>query len=253
MIRKKSAAEIATLREGGRRLAAILREVARAVRPGASTASLNKLAERLARESGDEASFLGYQPAGARRPFPAGLCISINDEVVHGLPGERLLAEADVVGLDFGLKHRGLFTDAAVTVAVGKISPEAQRLLLATKEALRRGIAAARAGTHLSDISAAVEQVAEKYGYGLVRDLGGHGVGHRVHEEPQIPNFGPPGRGPILEPGWVLAIEPMFNLGGGAVKFLPDGYTVKTADGSISAHFEHTIAVTEKGPQILTL
>lgn len=252
MIKKKGGAEIALLREGGKRLAFILRQVARAVAPGVTTAELDQLARGLVAAGGDEPSFLYYQPAGAPGPYPAALCVSVNDEVVHGIPGKRVLQNGDIVSLDLGLKHRGLFTDMALTVPVGQIGSEALQLLRITAEALKRGIAAVKPDAHLSDIGAAIERVAKRYGYGLVRDLGGHGVGYQVHEDPIIANFGPAGEGPVLEPGLVLAIEPMFNQGGWRVKFLADGYAVKTVDGSLSAHFEHTVAVTENGAEILT-
>lgn len=254
MIKKKTVAEIAILREGGRRLATILRELARAAKPGVTTGVLDKLARELIAKNGDgdEPAFLNYQPAGAPAPYPAALCVSINDEVVHGIPGRRVLQNGDVASLDLGLKHGGLFTDAALTVPVGVISSEAAQLLRMTKLALKAGITVAKPGAYLGDIGAAVEAVAKKYGYGLVRDLGGHGVGCQVHEEPLIANFGKVGEGPMLEAGWVLALEPMFNLGGWRVKFLPDGYTVKTTDGSISAHFEHTIVINSNGAEVLT-
>lgn len=252
MIKAKTPAEIATLREGGRRLALILHKLASSVKPGVKTADLDKLARDLIKQGGDEASFLNYQPRGAPAPYRFALCVSVNDEVVHGMPSERILQNGDIASLDLGLKHGGLFTDMAITVPVGEISRGAQELLVATKRALERGIAVAKPGAHVSDIGAAIEAVARKHGYGLVRDLGGHGVGYRVHEEPMIPNYGPAGEGPIIQPGWVLAIEPMFNLGDWRVKFLTDGYMVKTADGSLSAHFEQTIVITENGSEVLT-
>lgn len=252
MIRKKSEKEIAILRAGGKRLGKILRELAQASRVGVTTGELDQLARDLIAKDGDEPAFLNYQPAGAPAPFPAALCVSINDDVVHGIPGERALQDGDVVSLDLGLKHGGLFTDSAITIAIGKVSQEVEKLINTTKEALERGIEAAVPGARLSDIGAVIEKVSKKNGFGLVRDLGGHGVGYQIHEEPMVANFGPGGEGLVLEEGLVLAIEPMFNLGGWRVKFLPDGYTVKTADGSLSAHFEHTIVINRNGAEVLT-
>ncbi|MCC6290526.1 type I methionyl aminopeptidase [Candidatus Nomurabacteria bacterium] len=252
MIKKKSDDEIAILRVGGKRLGEILRELAQISKVGVTTGELDQLARDLIAKNGDEPAFLNYQPAGAPAPFPAALCVSINDEVVHGIPGSRALQDGDVVSLDLGLKHGGLFTDSAITIAIGDTLPEVDKLITATREALDRGIEAAVPGAHLSDIGAAIEKVSKKNGLGLVRDLGGHGVGYKVHEEPMIANFGPGGSGLVLEEGLVLAIEPMLNLGGWGVKFLPDGYTVKTADGSLSAHFEHTVVINRNGAEVLT-
>lgn len=252
MIKAKTPAEIATLREGGKRLAEILNKIASVAKPGVKTSDLDRLARELIKQNGDEPSFLNYKPAGAPAAYQFALCVSVNDTVVHGMPSDYILRDGDVASLDLGLKHGGLFTDMALTVPVGQISREAQELLDTTKYALEQGILAAKPGAHVSDIGAAIEIVAKEHGYGLVRDLGGHGVGYKVHEEPMIANFGPAGEGPVLQPGWVLAIEPMLNLGGWRVKFLDDGYTVKTADGSLSAHFEQTIVVAEGGPEILT-
>jgi len=249
-----SASEIASLREGGKRLAEVLAAVAAACVPGASTADLNALAERRIREKGDEPSFLGYTPSGAKRPFPAALCLSINDEVVHGIPNEepRIIAEGDIVGLDLGVTHDGLITDHAVTVIAGNGDEAAKALLSATKEALTAGIKAAKGGGHVGDISAAVEAVGVLRGYGIVYELGGHGVGRHVHEEPYIPNVGDTGTGDALVPGMVVAIEPMLTEGIPEVKLLKDGYTFVTKDGSRAAHFEHTILITENEPEILT-
>lgn len=252
MIKKKSEADIAILREGGARLAKILRKLARAAKPGVSTIALDKMAQELIAGGGDEPSFLNYQPAHAPRPYPAALCVSVNDEVVHGIPSERVLEKGDIVSLDLGIKHGGLYTDMAITVPVGTASSEAMNLIAATDEALMAGVAAARAGAYIGDIGAAVESVAKIYGFGVVRDLAGHGVGYAAHEDPLIPNYGKRGEGMELEAGMVLAIEPMLNVGGWRVKFLDDGYTVKTADGSLSAHSERTVLVTEGEPEILT-
>lgn len=254
MIAPKSDADLAVLREGGRRLARILATVAKGVVPGVITAELDRLAlsEIKVLGDGDAPSFLNYRPAGARRPYPASLCVSVNEEIVHGLPGKRRLAEGDIVSLDLGLRHRGLFTDMAVTMPVGKVSAEAQRLLQATQEALSCGIKAVQFGQRVGDIGFAIEEVARRYRLGIVRELGGHGVGYAVHEAPNVPNFGRRGEGEKLLAGMVLAIEPMFILGRSEVKFLADGFTVVSADGSLTAHFEHTVAVTVSGPEILT-
>lgn len=253
MIRIKSEAEIAVLREGGRRLAAILDMLKRAARPGVSTASLDDLAFQKIKELGDEPALLNYQPKGAPWPYPATICSSINDEVVHGIPSaDRVLKDGDVVGLDCTLKHQNLFTDAAITVPVGTISPEAQMLLEVTEKALAAGIKAVRPGNTTGDIGYAISEVAKKHGVGIIQDLCGHGVGYAVHEDPYVPNYGKRGTGAKLKAGMVIAVEPMFALGNGAVDFMPDGYTAKTADGSLTAHFEKTVVVTAKGAEILT-
>ena len=253
--RLKSQNEIEILREGGKRHAEILRALALMVRPGISTLALEEEARKLIEEKGDRAAFLGYKPSGAKRPFPAALCVSINEEIVHGIPNEneRIIQEGDIVSLDLGLTHNGLITDSAVTVGAGNLDEKSQELIRAAKEALGAGIAAAQPGNHVGDIGAAVQQVAQKTGFSLAENLAGHGVGHRVHEEPFVPNMGEPGEGEKLVPGMVIAIEPMLNLGSGAIKNTSDGYTIVTRDGSRSAHFEHTVAITEKGNIILTL
>lgn len=250
----KSTEEIAHLREGGKHLARIVREVSRHVAVGHSVADLDTMAERLTREQGDTPAFLGYSPHGAKRPYPASICVSINEEVVHGIPTENphLIKDGDIVSLDYGISHKGLITDHAVTVIAGKADQKAKRLVKATEEALTAGIKAAWAGNHVGDIGAAVQKVAERYGYGIVWELGGHGVGYRVHEEPYIPNFGEPGTGPELVPGMVLAIEPMFTEGSPDVRLMPDGYTFVTRDHSRAAHFEHTIVITGGAPEVLT-
>lgn len=246
--------EIEKLREGGRRHAFILREVAKAVKPGVSTKELDDLAYRLITEGGDKPSFLNYTPHGADRPFPASTCISVNEDIIHGIPNEepRILKEGDIVGLDIGLIHKGMFTDSAVTVAVGKVSETNAKLLEATKEALKRGIAAAQGGNRIGDIGYAIEQYAKKTGFKLAEDLCGHGVGYSVHEDPYVPNTGKRGTGMVLKPGMVIAIEPMLNEGTGKIVLRDDGYTYRTADNKMSAHFEHTILITEKDPEILT-
>lgn len=253
MSKLKSPSDIAALRVGGKRLALVLDALEAKVAPGVATSELDALAESLIRSKGDTPAFLNYQPAGADFPFPATVCISVNDEVVHGLPSSRILKEGDIVGLDIGLVHDGLVVDMARTVPVGAISPEVEELLRVTKEALKAGIKKVVVGNRIGDISAAIEAVGERAGYGIVRELGGHGVGHKVHELPFVPNYGKAGTGPKIEEGLVLALEPMFNLGGEEIELLPDGYTLRTADRSLSAHFEHTVVATAKGPEIVTV
>ncbi len=246
--------DIPIVREGGRRLAHILRAVAEATVPGVSTEALNALAEKLIRDGGDIPSLIGYTPHGAKRPYPATICISFNEEVVHGIPNEhpRIVQEGDIVGLDCVVTHKGLLVDSAITVIAGKGDSEAKKLLKATEEALMAGIKAARGGAHVGDVSAAIEAVGVKRGYGIVYELGGHGVGNSVHEEPYIPNVGDAGKGEELVPGMVIAIEPMFTEGTPKVKLMPDGYTFVTKDGSRAAHFEHTILITDGPAEILT-
>lgn len=254
MIRLKTAAEIDILRVGGRHLARILGEVAAAAQSGVSAKNLDELAREKIAAIGGQPSFLNYRPpGGGQARFPAALCVSINDVVVHGIPtADMILQDGDLVGLDLGLSYDNLFTDMAMTIEIG--APNSTNpLLAATRAALAEGIAAVKIGNHLGDIGRAVEDAARRGGYGLVRELGGHGVGYRVHEEPEVPNYGRPGAGEELKAGLVIAIEPMFNQGSGEVVFLPDGFTVKTKDGGRSAHFEHTVAITARGPEILTL
>ena len=247
MIICRSSAEIARMRAANRLVASVLAELAAAVEPGVTTKDLDALAERLVREGNAEPAFKGY------RGYPATLCTSINEEVVHGIPSAaRKLREGDIVSLDMGVKLDGFFGDSAVTVPVGAVPESTTALLRVTREALDRGIAQAKAGGRLSDISHAVQSCVEAGGYSVVREFVGHGIGERLHEEPQIPNYGQPGRGPKLAEGMVLAIEPMVNLGKAAVKVLADGWTAVTKDGSLSAHFEHTVAVTADGPLVLT-
>ena len=255
MITIKKTEDIAILREGGKRHMEILRQVAAAVTPGATAASLNALAEKLIKENGDEAAFLGYTPKDTKRPYPASLCVSVNDEVVHGIPNEKekILKEGDIVSLDLGLRHNSLITDAAITVPVGKIDATAEKLIETTKKALVIGIAAAHGGGHIGDIGEAIEKFVRPFGYGIVRDLAGHGVGYAVHEPPFVPNFGKKGKGKKLLPGMVLAIEPMLNEGTEKVVLDSDDYTYRTADGKRSAHFEHTIVITDSGAEVLTI
>ncbi|HUY10855.1 MAG TPA: type I methionyl aminopeptidase [Candidatus Dormibacteraeota bacterium] len=247
MIELKSAREIETIRRSGKITAAVLVELMAAVRPGITTRALDTIAERGIRARGGIPTFLGYHD------FPASICASVNDEVVHGIPGERILSEGDLLSIDIGTTFEGFVSDSAVTVAVGSISSAAARLLAVTQESMMLGIEQMQVGNHVGDIGAAVQKHAQAHGYGVVRKLVGHGVGREMHEEPQVPNYGLPGTGPELRPGLVLAVEPMINEGSHQVKTLRDGWTVVTADGKLSAHFEHTIAVTHEGPRILTL
>ncbi len=253
MIAKKKE-DIAALREGGRRLAGVLGALAKAAVPGATTTNLNELAEKLIRKGGDEPAFLNYMPQGAQRAYPAALCISVNDEVVHGIPQEkpRTLKEGDIVALDLGLTHRGLIVDAAITVPVGKVDAAGKRLITATRRALAAGIAAATHGKVTGDVSFAIGAEIKKSGFVPARDLGGHGVGERVHEEPYIANWGKRGVGTVLVCGMVLALEPIVNEGTSNIRMTSDGYTIKTKDGKRSAHFEHTILITEGEAEILT-
>ncbi len=246
--------EIALLREGGKRLARAVAETAKLVVPGVKTHELNNYFEKLVRDGGDTPAFLNYQPRGAKRPFPASICISVNEEVVHGIPTEntRVVKEGDIVKLDGGVTHGGLITDHAVSVIAGTGSEEDIALVKATRQALMAGIQAARGGNKVGDISAAVERVGVELGFGIVYELGGHGVGHHVHEEPYVPNVGDAGHRETLLPGMVLAIEPMFTLGTPRVRVKFDGYTYVTKDGTRSAHWEHTIVITEGSPEILT-
>jgi len=250
----KTAKEIEILREGGRRHAFILSKLAKAVKPGVSTQLLEDLANQLIQEGGDTSAFLGYKPYGAKRPYPASLCVSINDEVVHGIPNEeeKILCDGDVVSLDLGLVHKGMITDSAITVPVGKVDKKTKALLIDTKKALELGIKSARGGGHVGDIGAAIEKYASLGGYGIVRELAGHGVGRKVHEDPYVPNYGDVGDGDELRPGMVIAIEPMLNLGTEEIELDNDGYTYRTTDGAPSAHFEHTILITEKSAEVLT-
>ena len=240
--------------EAGHRLARVLDALRDKVAPGVGSEALDDLAEQMIRDMGDTPAFLGYTPDGARRPYPATLCVSINEEIVHGIPNEgpKVLKEGDIVGLDLGLVHKGTIVDAAITVAVGQISEEVQKLMRATEDALAAGIATARPGNHVGDIGHAIQEVIERAGFAVVRELGGHGVGERVHEDPFIANFGRPGTGPVLVEGMVLALEPIAAAGKGAVILAPDGYTYRTKDGSRSAHYEHTILLEKGGARIVT-
>ncbi len=249
----KSAADIARMRRAGRVVAEVLALVESELRPGVSTADLDRLAERHIRASGATPSFKGYPGANPRRPFPSSICISIDEEIVHGIPAEREVCEGMVVSVDAGAIVDGWHGDAARTFYVGDGPPEAtRRLIETTRLAMMAGIAAAVPGSHIEAIGAAVEDVAEAAGLGVIRHYVGHGIGRRMHEEPQVPNYRTGWAGRRIEPGLCLAIEPMFTLGGYDTRILPDDWTVVTADGSLAAHFEHTIAVTDRGPEVLT-
>ncbi|MFC1918705.1 type I methionyl aminopeptidase [Chloroflexota bacterium] len=242
----KSDQEIAIMRQAGRIVATVLEVLKLQVRQGMKTEELDVITTEELKRLGAKPSFKGY------RGFPANLCVSVNDEIVHGIPGKRVLQEGDIVSLDFGAVFNGFQGDAALTVGVGDISPKAEKLIETTKGALKAGIAAAHAGARLGDISAAVQSYAESSGYSVVREYTGHGIGRDMHEEPQIPNFGPPGQGVVLRKGMALAIEPMVNVGDWGTRIGDNHWTVFTSDGSLSAHFEHTIAITDGEPEVLT-
>lgn len=236
------------MRVAGRVVAEVLEAMTQAIVPGVTrTIDLDQLALSIARKRGAVPAFMGY------RGYPANTCISVNEAVVHGIPGPRVLIEGDVVSMDFACSVNGYFADAAVTVPVGEVGPEARRLLFVTRECLFKGIAQARAGARLGDVCSAIQKHAERAGFSVVRDLVGHGIGRAMHEEPQVPNFGRAGKGPRLEEGMTLAIEPMINEGGYAVDQMPDKWTIVTSDGKRAAHFEHTVAITRRGADILTL
>jgi methionyl aminopeptidase len=243
----RSAAELEKMRAAGRLVGDVLAELSALVAPGVTTATLDEIAEDRIRRAGAVPAFKGYHG------YPATICASINEEVIHGIPsGRRILNEGDVISIDVGASLDGYYGDSAVTLAVGQVSEEAATLLRVTEESLYKAIERARVGGRISDIGHAVQQHVEAYGFSVVREFVGHGIGQRMHEEPQVPNYGEPGRGPRLAEGMVLAIEPMVNAGKPAVKVLGDGWTAVTRDGSLSAHFEHTVAVTADGPRILT-
>lgn len=253
MIIIKTPDEIEILREGGKRLAFVLNKVKEKIAPGISTWELDKYAHDLIMEMGDYPAFLNYKPEGASSPYPASLCVSVNEEVVHGIPSkDKILKEGDIVSLDLGLKHKGLYTDMAMTVPVGEISSGTKKLLETTEKALEIGISAAQGGMRIGDISHAIESFVRGYKYGIVEVLAGHGVGKAIHEDPFIPNFGKAGTGAKLIPGMVIAIEPMLNAGTKNVNLARDGWTFRTADRKKSAHFEHTILITDGEPEILT-
>jgi len=247
VIVRKSADEIAVMREAGRVTARALRAVGEAVAPGVTTAELDAVAVAVIEAAGAKPAFLGYQG------FPATICASRNCEVVHGIPGKVRLVEGDIISIDMGAIVDGYYGDSARTFPVGRVSAEATRLMEVTRLSLEAGIAQCWSGHRLYDIGAAVQAVAEAAGFSVVREYVGHGIGRAMHEDPQVPNYGTAGKGPTLLPGMVIAIEPMINAGTAGVRQLPDGWTVVTADGAMSAHFEHTVAITDEGPMILTV
>jgi methionyl aminopeptidase len=247
MITIKSAREIELMRVSGKITAKTLSMLMKTVRAGMTTAEVDRLAEQSIRSMGGVPTFIGYHG------FKHTICASVNEEVVHGIPGPRVLLDGDIVSIDIGTTLDGYVSDSAVTIAIGNVSEEARRLMRVTQECLMLGIAQMQKGNRLSDIGAAVQKHAEKYGFGVVRDLVGHGIGTKMHEEPQVPNYGSPGQGPVLRSGLCLAVEPMITEGTFVVETLDDGWTVVTQDGKLAAHFEHTIAITDEGPRILTL
>ena len=242
----KSEEEIAIMRQAGRIVGEILKTVSEKIIPGMKTKELDNIAEKELVRLGAKSSFKGY------RGFPASLCVSLNDEIVHGIPGDRVMHEGDIVSLDFGAIYNGFQGDSAMTVIVGKANPEAKKLIETTRDTLQAGIEAARDGATLGDISAAIQNYGESRGYSIVREYTGHGIGRDMHEDPQIPNFGLPGTGPVLKKGMTLAIEPMLNIGSWRTRVAEDNWTVLTADGSLSAHFEHTIVINDKEAEVLT-
>lgn len=243
----KSPQEIAIMREAGRIVAAVIEVLTKEIRPGVTTGELDKVAVHEFKKLGAIASFKGY------RGFPASICTSVNDEVVHGIPGNRVLKEGDIISLDVGAFLKGFHADAAVTLAVGRVSPEAQKLIEVTQEALMAGIAAAKSGGRLGDVSAAIQYYVEARNFSVVREYVGHGIGRDLHEDPQVPNFGIAGEGPSLKKGMTLALEPMVNAGVWRTKVTDNKWTVVTVDSKLSAHFEHTIAITDGVPEILTM
>jgi methionyl aminopeptidase len=245
--RLKKPDEIEKMRESGRILGACLAHLAGAVREGITTLELDRIADEFIRDHGCIPGFLGYHG------FPNSLCVSVNDEVVHGIPGSRVIRDGDLVSLDCGLILDGWWADSGLSVACGTAGPEVARLIDVTRQALERGVAAARPGNHIGDIGHAVQTFVERNGYSVVRNYVGHGIGRNMHEPPQVPNYGSPGTGNLLKPGYVLAIEPMVNAGSADVEVLEDEWTVVTADGRLSCYFEHTVAITDRGPEVLTL
>lgn len=252
MITIKNEEDISLLREGGAHHALLLKELQVLVRPGVRTCEFEEYVLRRLAELGDKPSFLNYRPRGYRTPYPAALCVSVNEEVVHGIPGERVLVEGDIVTLDLGLVHEGMYLDAARTYPVGTVSDKALALIRDTVGALEQGIAAAQAGAYTGDIGAAISSYAKKKGLAVIKDLAGHGVGYAVHEDPEVPNYGRPGTGEKLLPGMVIAIEPMLSLGDTEVLLSDDEYTFSTLHGVLSSHAEDTILITSQGPEVLT-
>jgi methionyl aminopeptidase len=247
MIIYKTPQEIAIMRESNRIVAKVLTELKVMARPGVCTRDLDAHAEARARELGAVPAFKGY------RGYPASLCASVNEEIIHGIPSERILRDGDIIGLDFGVLFEGFYGDAAVTVAVGTVDPRAQRLIAVAEEAFYKGIEQMKVGNRISDISHAIQEHVESNGFSVIRSFVGHGIGHSPHEEPQVPNFGPPGRGPKIKEGLTLAIEPMIAAGDWEEEILEDGWTAVTKDRSLSAHYEHTVAMTARGVEILSL
>ena len=235
------------MREAGRIVATVLEKLKGALKPGLKTSELDDITVSELARLGAQSSFKGY------RGFPAHLCVSVNDELVHGIPGDRILEDGDLVSLDFGAAYQGFQGDAAITVSIGKISPRAEELVSVTENALKAGIAAARAGARLGDVSVAIQRYAEARGFSVIREYTGHGIGRQMHEEPQIPNFGQPDTGPELKKGMTMALEPMLSAGDWPTKVGRDNWTVSTADGSLCAHFEHTLAITDDQPEVLTV
>lgn len=248
----KSSRELDLMREAGKIIAEAKSAVKAAIAPGVTSLEMNALAEEIIVKRGATPSFKGYRPAPTMPPFPATICFSYNEEIVHGIPGNRKMIEGDIVSIDFGAIVEGFHGDSAFTAGVGNVSDQAQDLMNATEESLNKGIEKALAGSRLTNISNAVQKYSESKGYSVVREYVGHGIGRSLHEEPQVPNYGEPGKGPVLKVGMVLAIEPMLNIGTWKTKILKDGWTIVTDDGELSAHFEHTVAITENGPEILT-
>jgi methionyl aminopeptidase len=252
MIRPKTESELIAMRASGRLAAMVLQRLAAATLPGITTRDLDELARELIRAHGATSAFLGYRGGAGAAPFPGAICVSVNEEVIHGIPGPRRIQPGDAVSIDVGVKYEGFIGDTATTVLVGAVSPEIERLAATTRRALEAGIAAVRAGARLSDVSHAVEQTALAGGCCVVREFVGHGVGRELHEEPQVPNYGKPGHGPVLQAGMTFCIEPMVNLGRAAVEVLADHWTVVTRDRRPSAHFEHAVAVLPDGAEVLT-
>ena len=252
MITIKTDVEIGIMREGGKILACVLVALKSLAKPGVALSKLDKLAEQLIREAGAKPSFKGYRPSGAVKPYPASVCLSVNDEVVHGLPDERILKDGDLLKIDLGVFYKGLHTDSAVTIPTGNVSQEAKELISVTERALELAVKMVRPGVHLGDIGEVIQKFVASHNFSVVRDLVGHGIGRELQEEPMVPNFGKEGTGVVLEEGMTIAIEPMVAAGKGHLILAADGFTYKTADGSLAAHFEHTVAVTKDGCVILT-
>jgi len=246
MIPLRTEADLQVLRASGKILARVMSEIKKIILPGIATKEIDALVEKLTLKEGAVCAFKGY------KGYPASVCVSVNEEIVHGIPGEKIIREGDIVSLDLGVNYKGFFTDAAVTLAAGKVNADKQRLIEVTRVALFEGIKQARPGNHLQDISHSIQDYTEKNGFSVVRQFVGHGIGKSLHEEPEIPNFGQPHTGPVLKCGMVLAIEPMINMGGWEAEFSENEWTAVTKDRLPSAHFEHTVAITEKGPEILT-